>query len=285
MKRNIYFCSFADSSIVSALKRIGEEADNFKLFKEIILYTEKDLPPEIYDQCQSIIEQTGSKRGYAYWSWKPAIIMDVLSKITEGDVLFYCDAGAHLNSNGKSLLKKYIKKAIVNDIWVSQLDNQYNDYAYTKTDTINIFKDKIKDPKILYTGQIQGGNIILTKNRYTLELISQWMELMDIKNLRYYDDSPSIAPNHKTFVENRHDQSLFSLLIKTNHAFIEDAEKLWYPYELWEICRLPILNMRDKNNKYPTIDYTPKLKWLIKYLRWRYHSFLNKENQTVQKSN
>lgn len=279
MKRNIYFLSFADSSLKLTLHRIGKEAENFNLFKQTFLLTEKELPTDTYNQCQAIIERSGSKRGYGFWSWKPAIILDLLLKINEGDILFYCDAGSHLNCNGKRLLNKYIKHAIKQDIWAGQLSNQFNDYAYTKSDTILLFKDKITDPNILFTGQVQPGNIILKKNDYTIRLIKQWKQLMTIKNLHYFDDSPSFTPNHKSFIENRHDQSIFSLLIKTNHAYLEDAGTLWYPYELWTICRLPILNMRDKNNTYPIIEYIPPFRWIINRIRWE----INKYKKTTAK--
>jgi len=275
MKRNIYFCSFADSKLKNALERIGQEANNFKIFKEILLYTEKELPKETQEKCEKIIEITNNKRGYGYWTWKPIIILEIIiNKLDDGDILFYCDAGSHLNCNGINLFKQYIKKAIKNDIWVGQLSSKYNELKYTKADTINQFKDKIKNQNILKTGQIQSGNIILIKNNYTINIINQWKELMKIENLKFYDDSPSKIKNSEKFIENRHDQSILSLLIKTNHAYLENAENFWCPYDLWNFCKIPILNMRDKENKYKAIEYISPIQRIINFIWWNYHKIL-----------
>ncbi|MCQ2974926.1 MAG: hypothetical protein MJ211_08955 [Bacteroidales bacterium] len=274
MKRDIYFCSFADSKMKSTLQRIGKEAQNFKLFKEIFLYTENELPSCTKERCEEIIKTTNSLRGYGYWIWKPLIILDSLSKIKDGDILFYSDAGSHLNCNGKSLFKKYIKNAIKKDIWVGQLKDNFNENKYSKADTIEWFKPRLKDTSILFQGQIQSGNIILVKNSYTLDIIKIWNDIMDIKNLHLYDDSPSIIPNHKDFVEHRHDQSIFSLLIKTNHAYLSNAEEFWCPHELWDQCKMPILNMRDKSDKYGPIQFIKLHNRFINWARRNYHSLI-----------
>lgn len=224
---NLYFCSFADSSLLPSLRRIRCQAKQFNCFKEVFTYTEINTPPHVQNRINQIIGITGSKRGFGYWSWKPAVIMDVLQKIKEGDMLLYLDAGCHINENGKDKFFEYVNQAIAHDIWVTKLPDSHNDLAYTKNDTISLFKDNLPNEKVLREGQIQSGIILLVKNSYTSRIVQRWNELMNVNNIHYYDDSASRLPNDVTFIENRHDQSIFSLLLKSNHYTYDSNCRSW----------------------------------------------------------
>ena len=248
-KRDIYFVSFADSKLRESLKRIRKQARQFKCIKRVYIYNEKRLPRYARKRVEEIIRQTNSRRGYGYWSWKPAVIQAVLDKIQFGDILFYADAGCHLNARGESRFLTYVDRAIKHDIWVTQLDETMNDLNYTKRDTVSLFEKYNLDFNALRSGQIQPGVIILIKNEYTSWIISQWNEMMSVKNIHYFDDSPSILPNDPSFIENRHDQSLFSLLLKCHHFYPDkdchcyaETEEGWAKLSETE----PILVKRDK---------------------------------------
>jgi hypothetical protein len=45
------------------------------------------------------------------------------------------------------------------------------------------------------------------------QLINEWYSIIS-SNYNYIDDSPSIKMNNKEFIEHRHDQSVFNLLVK-----------------------------------------------------------------------
>lgn len=232
-----------------SLDRIGKQAKKFKLFNKIFLYTEKELPGYAHERCEKIIKLTNTRRGYGYWSWKPAIILDVIEKAEDGDIIFYSDAGSHLNAKGKNKLLEYIEKAKAHDIWTMKLRKDLNDINYSKADLVEYFKNDLPSQDILSEGQNQATNIILVKNEYTKSIFKQYNELMNIEHLHLFDDSPSEIPNSETFVEHRHDQSIFSLLMKTNHCYSDTDCKAWAPDEEgWKILEEsePILNKRDK---------------------------------------
>ena len=246
---DVFFVSFADSKLRKSLKRIKRQARQFKCFRRIYVYDEKKLPRYGIKRIEEIMRLTGSTRGFGYWSWKPVVILDVLNKIKQGDVLFYTDAGTHLNAKGEAIFLEYVDRAVKNDIWVTQLNDSFSDLSFTKKDTIDLFAKSLSDPDVLRSGQVQAGIIILVKNEYTCKVISEWNELMSAKNVHYFDDSPSILPNDPSFVENRHDQSLFSLLLKSNHFYPEtecqcysETEEGWKKLAETE----PILVKRDK---------------------------------------
>lgn len=64
-----------------------EEAESLKIFDKIILFTDKDLPESITNHPLYNME-----RGGGYWLWKPYIILEILSRIEENDILVYVDA-------------------------------------------------------------------------------------------------------------------------------------------------------------------------------------------------
>ncbi|MBQ9537825.1 MAG: hypothetical protein IJU95_01020 [Treponema sp.] len=250
MEYSIFFCSFADSSMLPSLKRIKKQALNMGVFKRggVRLFTEKSLPFYAKRRCNRIISATGTKRGYGYWSWKPAVIKKVLNKMKANDILLYCDAGCHLNPKAKDKLLHYIDIVGKQDILVTGLTPEYNSYSWTKMDTNNLFKDKLSE-KDFMEGQLQATTIFLKKNPYTINLIERWDRLMDYENLHYFDDSPSILPNHPSFHENRHDQSLFTLLLRSNHFATEPVCNFTpeSPAELERLWREePILQLRDR---------------------------------------
>jgi len=184
----------------------------------------------------------------------------------QDDVLFYADAGCHLNAKGEQKFLLYVDRAIAHDIWVTQLPETMNDLNYTKRDTSNLFTKSRLAFDALKEGQLQPGLIILTKNDYTCLIVSEWNELMSEKSLHYFDDSPSLQPNDPSFVENRHDQSIFSLLLKCNHFYAEkecqcyaETDEGWAKLAETE----PILVKRDKQK---SVGIWKTLKKSIKFL-------------------
>lgn len=257
----VYFVSFASSDMKSALERIGRQAREFDFFDRIFLYTEKNLPQYAKKSCRQILEKTGTRRGYAYWCWKPVIINKMLSKMDDGDILVYSDAGTHMNPNGKQKLEdEYIRLARENDIWVVRLEDSFPDVNWTKIDTLNYFRDKIADggnredfDRQLHEGQLESGTVIAVKSDYTVRIMREWEEYMSPEKLHLFDDSPSSAPESENFCENRHDQSILSLLLKSNHYATTHSRHFYSEDDYkdsgggWKIIREtePFMHLRD----------------------------------------
>ena len=230
----LVFTSFASSDMKKSLIRIGKQARSFGMFDEIRLFTERNLPRYAKKRCKAVIKMTGTRRGYAYWCWKPVIINLLLSKMDEGDVLIYSDAGTHMNPNGKEKLLEYIEEAKKNDIWAVRLEDHLPDIDWTKADTIEYFRSRILDDakraefdSAIHEAQVEGGTIIAVKNGYTMRLMREWERIMSLENLHLFDDSPSVLENSPSFRENRHDQSTLSLLLKSNHYSATHTEHFY----------------------------------------------------------
>ncbi len=249
---NVYFCSFASTDIKPALKRIVRQAKEFRIFKKCFAYTEKNLPEYAKKRVDQIIEKTGKRRGFGYWSWKPACILDAMSKIPDGSILFYSDAGSHLNVKGKDKFLELIDSMKRYDVWAIKLQDELPDLQWAKMDSVMLLGNA--ENPLLKSGQIEGGTFLLKKNSSTLKFLSKWNSMMAVENLHYFDDSPSVSPNAPDFKENRHDQTVVSLLLKNSN----EDELLWYTSDIYNFYpkddkswsalenTSPILRKRDK---------------------------------------
>ena len=82
--------------------------------------------------------------------------------------------------------------------------------------------------------QIISGIFLMKHNPLMIEIVDKWKNLCIEDGGRYLDDSPSELPNHEIFRENRHDQSILSLMMKVysqydDFVFHEDHtyESVW----------------------------------------------------------
>ena len=206
---NIVFITFSDG-IKYKYDRIIEEAKTSKFFKECIPYTLKDLDQSFIDKHSKFIEN--NPRGYGYWIWKPYIILKTMEKLDYNDILIYSDSGSVVNPNGFKRLKYYYE--ILNSYDMICFKIKHDEISWNKKDIIehilNIFGNS--NYNVLNTKQITSNLLLLRNNKKTYNFIKLWYNIMC--NYHLIDDTPSKSPNFKEFIENRHDQSILSLLTK-----------------------------------------------------------------------
>jgi hypothetical protein len=65
---------------------------------------------------------------------------------------------------------------------------------------------------------------LLHKTIKNIHLINDWYSLAVKNNYHYIDDSPSELSNHVSFIENRHDQAIFSILRKLHGTLVLQNE-------------------------------------------------------------
>lgn len=197
--------------------------DKYDLFDEIKILTENDLDDYIKPIVDNNIEKYGI-RGYGYWIWKPYIILQELNKLEEGDILVHLDVHCDLR----------VVKNMFNDI-LDKLNNQYillgiagtNEYMYTTTKLRKYIEKQLNytfTDKELKQWQYESGIQFIKNCKESRTFIKQWFDLM-LNGLDYVSDKYNNSnDNHETFKENRHDQSVISLLYKYH--------KLDFYYEL-----------------------------------------------------
>lgn len=202
--------SFADSRYRNSLKRLEEQTRDFP-FDERYFLTEKNcLTKEYWRKLKPWLY----RRGYGFWAWKSSIVRDYLSRLDEDDMLFWSDAGLLWNATPKSLQRfgEYVKKLSGdNDILV--FGQPTIEKEWTKGDVLEAL-GVYNDEAICESPQFWGGLFLIKKSARVLELIDRLIDLCDLSK-ELITDKRSYVPNKEGFKEHRHDQSLFSVLVKT----------------------------------------------------------------------
>ena len=180
-------------------------------------------------------------RGFGYWCFKPQVILQALRQINENDILIYADIGCEFVKKGRENLLKRLKELNQEDYLKGfELDWQSSSYClekfgydliektWTKMDIFDYFKAQTK-PYITATPQIAATMMMMIKCSKSLKFMQEWLDLFKTK-FDLFDDSPSKMPNFDTFIENRHDQSVFSVmnkLYKLKNFLYKDIEPIY----------------------------------------------------------
>jgi len=231
---NLHLTYFGDNNFSIGKNRIRSQAENFGVFKTILEYGEEDLKNnefwEAHAKKMMELRSGSNKRYYGYYACKPYFVLRALNNIPENDVLLYIDSGCELNKNGLDKLNQYYQECIDTSGVFFSLD--LPEIQWTKMDT---YRKIIGDNDEHFgTRQIISGIFLLKNTQMIRDLVNEWMDICVEDGGKYLDDSPSFLANDKIFREHRHDQSIFSLLLKVkseehDFTFHEDDtyETIW----------------------------------------------------------
>lgn len=142
--------------------------------------------------------------------WKPYIIKKALSEIEEGEYLFYCDSGSQFVNSLNSLMASFDAKF---DIMPFEL--QYIEKHWTKRDCFKLLD--CDESNFIESKQIIGGFSLWKKSDFSIKFVSEWLQYAQDSRILTDTDNQLELPNYEGFVSHRHDQSIFSLLIKKNN--------------------------------------------------------------------
>lgn len=232
--------AFGDSRLSVARNRLRVQAERLDFFDSIQIFDENELDDLLVGGVREKLR--AGIRGFGYWAWKPAVILQALATLDEGDLLLYVDIGCHLNEKGLARLEKYFllaegdEKGIVCFqtrppdgplVWDGRLLPQYVDAAWAKGDLLDFFGVRHQQD-VLLTGTIGAGVILLRNSSFVRQFIDTWLKVMS-ENWNLVDDSASVASSHPWFLENRHDQAIFSIMAKQANLTTLSAFEYWYP--------------------------------------------------------
>jgi hypothetical protein len=231
---NLHLTYFGDNNFFPGKQRIRRQAENFDIFSSIKEYGEDDLKENSFwdDRAQYMMQERIGMPGkfYGYYACKPYFVEKALNEIEEDDVLLFVDSGCELNKNGLSKLEQYYQECLNTNGLFFSLD--LPECQWTKMDTYR--RIMAENDEYLMTRQIISGIFLLRNNSITRELVGKWKDICVEEGGHYLDDSPSELPNDPIFRENRHDQSILSLLVKNysekyDFTFYEDDtyEEIW----------------------------------------------------------
>jgi hypothetical protein len=248
---NLHFLTFGGPTVQyhDAVNRICKQAEQFELFDNIIGLTETDLQHdnEFWAKHEDFINS--NPRGYGYWLWKPYIIKKTLESMNNGDVLFYADCGCELNRLGKNRFLELLDMVKMKNLMGTSACS--TDLNYTKMDLIKYLKME-NDVDLLSRHHMAATTLLMVKNEKIVNLINEYYETCS-NNYHFINDSPSNEKNFDGFIEHRHDQSIFSLLVKKHNLINYDLDPSYWgvgveakQYYLHSGIESPIWTCRNK---------------------------------------
>lgn len=236
---------FANEAFYTSQNRLIKQAKNMRIFNTIISVKDTDLSSQdkysdFWKQHSTFIKN--NKRGYGYWIWKSYLTLKTLNDMNENDILFYVDSGCELNPLAISRLIDYIK--IVNKSDNGILTFHLGDLTnkqWCKMDAIELLEGN----EYMDNGQILATMYVIRKCPKTMDFVEKWYDT--VCNYHNINDVPSVIPNHVSFNEHRHDQSIFSLLCYKLGAEILPDETFYHPNWIMGI-NSPVWAVRNKSD-------------------------------------
>lgn len=209
----IHFISYGDDKFPKCKARIKKEASSCGWFDSVKIYERPDISPVFYKEFKDIL---GMPRGGGYWLWKWDIILQRLNSINPEDFLVYCDAGVHVNKRGEERFHEYISmlKASRDSILAFRIAALSKHWTTKEVFTaFGCHPSLLEDPH-----QIMAGVLLIKNDEKTIRIFKECIEKVSNDPLiitDFYNNSQS-----SQFIDNRHDQSIFSCAIKKHGGLI-----------------------------------------------------------------
>ena len=236
------WATFADSKYVKTLQRITAEAKAFGIFDELYPYNETMLGEAFMNRNREFMQNNPT--GYGYWIWKPFVIQEALQRMKPGCFLVFTDAGCTIQPGGVRRAMEYARLLNANHKHVLGFQMPHMEGTWTKGDLFHFMNATTAGLEA--TGQIVGGITMIRNSPEGRAYVSRWRQITQ-EHPQLITDAPSVQPNFPGFIAHRHDQSVVSMLLKTEFAHIAHlmADETWHK-DFSQILSVPFTATRMK---------------------------------------
>jgi hypothetical protein len=207
--------SFGEKKFHEAAERLISQAESTALFTKFVHITEENLPyfaPKVFDRYAEFLRP--DCKGFGYYSWKPEALATILQTYPNAG-LMYADAGCEINSKALTRLRlRLMMQRSRNSGFFHVL--KYPELEFTKSRVLQHFRLSEED---CLSGQFQATWFLLS-GEFGQRIAKEWSAAC-LLGIEMVDDTLSVESTK--FIENRHDQSVLSCLLKsmkvkpTNH--------------------------------------------------------------------
>lgn len=161
-------------------------------------------------------------RGYGYWSWKPYVLGKYMyHNASENDLVCYSDANYQTKKPFVSYIEAVLQLRQCKILMFTSKPSEgtYPERSWTKHDAFVLMNVPFHENYTM-THQVWAGFVCLVKNFETTQFVHQWLTYAGDE--RIITDAPSqFGSEDAAFRENRHDQTIASLLMKKWGCFVE----------------------------------------------------------------
>jgi hypothetical protein len=217
MTQNVHLITYSNELYEKSKKRLLNEARNTNWFDSICGYSPKDLTDDFKITFGNILNY---RQGAGFWSWKMHIILQELRKMRPNDILIYMDAGCSINPRAEKRFREYIN--LLNDSTESMISFQmkHSEKSYTTQELADVLDYPLNDE-----GQYMATIMIMKNIEKTHTIFNKCIEVL--RKDPYLITNQYNNKQNELFLENRHDQSILSLMRKKLGSFVLPDET-WY---------------------------------------------------------
>ncbi len=198
--------NYADESFAKAQKWNLETALRWGADK-IIGYTPKDIDEEFRERNKEIL---AAKKGNGFYLWKPYFLNKAYKELQDGDYLIYTDAGSIYVNRIQYLIDCMEKEKM--DIMTFSLEKEMLERKYNKRDAFVLMG--CDSPEYANTPQSIGGYVVLKKSPFVEKFLKEDLEYAQDPRIITEQENTQGKPNYPDFIVHRHDQAIWSLMVK-----------------------------------------------------------------------
>tara|TARA_B110000858_G_C17761291_1_gene454660 strand:+ start:158 stop:883 length:726 start_codon:yes stop_codon:yes gene_type:complete len=241
MKKKIHLITYGNITFENAKQRLYKEANSVGWFDTVTVYGPEDLSPEFKHEFNDILKKP---KGAGYWIWKFDIIKQQLNKLANNDILIYLDAGCSINTNGKTRFNEYIETLSNSNESVISFQMPHLEKKYTTKEIFNYFDMNVNDNNG-NSGQIVGGILIMKNTDKMKKIIADCINVLRTDHLLVTDYYNKLG-QCSDFIDNRHDQSILSLVRKKRGSIVLMDETYFQPFGNKESLKYPFWATRKR---------------------------------------
>ena len=172
---------------------------------KVIEYGPQSIDIDFFKEHNDILK---CQRGNGYWLWKPYVILKTMNMIDWGDICIYSDAGSFYINDINKLIGAMNSAKV--DIMPFELG--MSEKIYSKRDAFIIMD--ADSAEIADSKQRLGGFQVIRKTENTVKFVNEWLSYCCDGRIILDTENSMGKDNYSGFVENRHDQTVFSILSK-----------------------------------------------------------------------
>lgn len=199
----LYAVTFADEHYAEMAKAHLWSAAHIGGADRVRCFTPADLDADFRERNADILRLP---RGYGYWLWKPYIILKALDELNDGDFLMYADAGTFYVNRVQHMVVQLNRDK--RDIFLSS--SLLPNACFTKRDAF--VRMACDEPAAYKAHTVAAGYLLLRNTPFARAFVFRWLAYAEDPQI--LTDAPSVGglPELPEFIENRHDQTVLSLL-------------------------------------------------------------------------
>ncbi len=218
---DVHLITFGSKEFTIPARVLETNAALVSSFASVKAYGISDIDQEFILRNASIMARP---RGHGYWIWKPYVILKRLLELPHDAILCYLDARYTMTGDLASRIRG---KFADGKKWIHVLKdhhfvpgNRFRESEWSKCDASVLMDVPIKDADL----QAWAGFIAIRKCPEAIMFVSEWLAYCQDPRIVSDDPDKTLECKDRKVVENRHDQTVLSLLLRKWGIPLEESD-------------------------------------------------------------